>query len=132
MVAGACAMLGIGGLAIYSRADDQCVSWVEAPGALDPSRDDDRRHLVSDLAAVDRRAEEFSATVAGRPLLSDSIDARASALTAPARALAWCAAVLTDRVAATHAVSASDLQRLAPATRHTSSATGETHAAKRR
>jgi hypothetical protein len=98
---------------------------------LDLSRDEHARHLAEDLAAVDRRAREFSAAVARRPLLSESIDARAGALTAPARARTWCAAVLTDRVAAAHAVSASLVRGLALETRHRGGAMGETHAAAR-
>jgi hypothetical protein len=126
VVAGACAVLGTGARVLHTRDDDPCGSWAEAPRALDLASSEHRRHLADDLTTVDRKAREFSASVARRPLLSDSIDARAGALTAPARARSWCAAVLTDRVAAAHAVSPAHLRRFALVTRQAGDTTRET------
>lgn len=116
---------------LHVRRDVACVTWDEAAWSLDLSRDEHLRHVVRDLEIVEARAREFSAAVARRPLLSDSTDARAGVLTAPRRARAWCAAVLTDRVAAAHTLSPRDLQQLAAASSHTSGATGAAHAAAR-
>ena len=125
MLAGASALLGLGAAAIRSGADDPCGPWNEASRALDLSRAEHRSHLAGDLAAIEQEAREFSAAVARRPLLSDSIDARAGAVAAPGRARTWCAAVLTDRVAAVHAVPAAHLRRLALESRHAGGAMGE-------
>lgn len=91
-----------------------CHTWPEPVRPLDGREGGDSAHLAQDLAAIHAVADRFAASVARRPRLSDSIDARASAATAPARARAWCEEVLLERVAAVHGVRASQLRSRHP------------------
>ncbi len=82
----------------------------EEPRLLNLHEADQQIHLELDAEAVRRVAERFAASVARRPRLSDSIDARAATATAPERARAWCEAVLLEQVATLHHVPVTEVR----------------------
>jgi hypothetical protein len=84
--------------------EPECAAPVEASRPLDLARAEDRAHMSEDVNAISAAAQAFGEAVSRRPLASDSFDAQAGARTAPARARAWCEAVLADAVAKRHHV----------------------------
>jgi len=99
--AGTALLLLAGAVAGFRPRDPECVRNDPAR-SLNLSLESDRIHLRADFDDISAIASGFSAEVARRPLLSDSIDAQAGAKTAPIRALAWCEAVLQQQLTTTH------------------------------
>jgi hypothetical protein len=123
--AGAAALILVGvAVAGFQPRDPHCFRSEPArPLKLETAAD--QAHLQADRDAIGAIASAFAAEVARRPMLSDSIDARAAALTAPTRARAWCEAVLQDQLATTHALPLAVVQGGAS---HRDSALGGDHA----
>jgi len=102
VVGAATALLLLGGaVAGFRPREPECVRD-EPARPLNLSLASDRAHLGADFDDIRAIASGFSSEVARRPLLSDSIDAQAGIKTAPIRALAWCEAVLQQRLTTTH------------------------------
>ena len=99
--AGTALILLAGALVGFRPRDPECVRN-EPARPLNLSLASDRAHLGADFDDIRAIASGFSSEVARRPLLSDSIDAQAGIKTAPIRALAWCEAVLQQRLTTTH------------------------------
>jgi hypothetical protein len=104
-VAGAAILFTAGAVAGIGRGEPVCARSAEEPRPLDLLRADDRTHLQHDLEAVAAASAVFGSAVSKRPMLSDSIDAQAGAATAPARARAWCEAILEAQLATAHQLS---------------------------
>jgi hypothetical protein len=105
-------LMGVMFLAFSPEGAPSCGPLAGEHRPLDLRLDADRAHLDEDIKAIRRAAERFRQMAAQRPLLSQSIDAREGARTAPARARAWCEATLTEAVVELHQIQA-DQVRLA-------------------
>lgn len=111
-VAGATALLLCVGLAsaAFGPRDPEC-EWPEQLRQGEMRGVPARSHVEDDRAAATLLAEAFGRAVAKRPLLSGSIDAQAGALTAPARAQAWCRAKLESEIAILHGLPIDEVRR---------------------
>lgn len=87
--------------AMLAPRDPQCRP-VHGPDYQSGAAAFTREHVRQDMQAVEAEAARFGQDVATRPLLSDSIDAREGARTAPTRATAWCRTTLIASLAAAH------------------------------
>lgn len=110
-IAGAAAIVLVSSTAaMLTPREPECRLVHEPSSARESGRSLNRDHVAQDFEAIRREADRFAKAVAARPLASDSIDARAGARTAPARAAAWCRATLVADLAIVHQTSEAALR----------------------